>query len=58
MSININLSTIQSEKQTKQRRTETESWIQNVLMVVSRKAGGGEWYRGEGIKKYKYVLTA
>ena len=53
MAINTNLSTTESKKQTKQRRTETESWIQNVLMVVSRKAGGGEWYRGEGIKKYQ-----
>ena len=55
MSININLSTIQSEKQTKQRRTETESWIQRAFSCCQK---GGEWEwgngrRGEGIKKYK-----
>ena len=31
MTTNTNLSTIESKKQTKQRRTETESWIQRTF---------------------------
>ena len=31
MAINTYLSTIESKKQTKQTRTETESWIQRVF---------------------------
>ena len=31
MATNINLSTIESKKQTKQTRTESESWIQRVF---------------------------
>ena len=31
MTINTYLSTIESKKQTKQTRTETESWIQRVF---------------------------
>ena len=43
MAINVYLSTVESKKQTKQtRRTEKESWIQSVLMVVSWEARVGE----------------
>ena len=34
MAKNTNLSTIESKKQTKQIRTEIESWIQRILIVA------------------------
>ena len=59
MAINTHLSTIESRKQTKQTgRTEIESWIWRAFSwlpyrgLVWRKGG-----RGEGIKKYKLVVT-
>ena len=59
MAINRYLSTIESKRQTKQiRRTETESWIQRVFCWLPD--GRGVWGnggRGEGIKKYKLVVT-
>ena len=43
---NTYLSTLESKKQTKQtRRTETESWVENILMVARWKCGGGEWVK-------------
>ena len=44
MAINTYLSTIESEKQTKQTRTETESWIQRVFCWLQM----GGWYEGMG----------
>ena len=45
---NTYLSTLESKKQTKQtRRTETESWVENILMVARWKCGRmGEEVRG------------
>ena len=46
MAINVYLSITELKKQTKQtRRTETESWIQSVLMVVRCKGALGEWVK-------------
>ena len=46
MVINTYLSTVESKKQAKQtRRTETESWIQSVLMVARWEEGVGEWVK-------------
>ena len=49
MAINTYLSTTESKRQTKQRRIETESWIQRVLMVARWDGvcgGMGEEVRG------------
>ena len=42
MAINTYLSTIESKKQTKQARTETEPWIRRALLMVVR------WEEGLG----------
>ena len=42
MAINTYLSTTESKRQTKQRRIETESWIQRVLMVARWEGCVGE----------------
>ena len=48
MAKNTNTSTTESNKQTKQRRrTETESWIESVLMVAD---GRGVWGMGEVVR--------
>ena len=59
MAIYTYLSTIESIKQTKQRRrTELESWIWRAFCWLPD--GRGSWGSGgggEGIKKYKQVVT-
>ena len=42
MTINTYLSTIDSKNQSKQTRTETESWTRKVLMVARWKGSVGE----------------
>ena len=42
MATNTNLSTIESKKQTKQTRTETESWIRRSFwLLIDEKGCGG-----------------
>ena len=41
MAINTYLSTIESKKQTKQTRTETESWIQRTFLWLPDGSGVG-----------------
>ena len=58
MAINTYPSTIESRKQTKQIRTETESWIQRMFQWLpdgGRVRGMGR--KGKGIKNYKFVVT-
>ena len=50
MAINTYLSITKSKKQTKQTRTQIESWIQRWLPDGMGMWGNGR--RGEGIKKY------
>ena len=45
MAKNTNLSTIESKKQTKQRRTATESWMERVLIVARWEGDVGEWVK-------------
>ena len=46
VAINTYLSTIESKKQTKQRSTETESWIWVVFFDSCQMGGGlGEWVK-------------
>ena len=45
MAINAYLSTAGSKKQTKQTRTETESWILSVLMVARQERSVGEYMK-------------
>ena len=44
MAKNTNLSTIESKKQTKQIRTETESWIQRIISWLPD-GRRGKWMR-------------
>ena len=59
MTININLSSIESKTQTKQTRTETESWIQGVFGCLpdGKGCGGmGEEARGLKISSYRIAM--
>ena len=42
MAKHTNLSTIKSKKQTKQKRTETASWIENILLAARWEGNVGE----------------
>ena len=54
MAINTYLSTIESKKQTKQTRTETESWMQRTVWWLPDESCGGVGDAGcMGAKKEK-----
>ena len=58
MAINTYLSIIESKKENKwANRTETDSDKENILTVARWEGVGGMDEKGEGIKKFKFVVT-
>ena len=56
--ISTYLSTAESKNQNKQiSRIETDSQIQNIVMVARWEKDGGMGEKSKGIKKYKLVVT-